>query len=88
MVGNGEMENITLLSLLLIPLCFVLISQNQILIYLLIAIFILVVFQLISAGMKEGSVWRDRMIALSIMMVINIIFWAAFEQAGTSNTFR
>ena len=26
------------------------------------------------------------MIALTIMMVINIIFWAAFEQAGTSLT--
>ena len=85
-LGMERWKTITLLSLLLIPLCFVLISQNQILIYLLIAIFILVVFQLISAGVKEGSVWRDRMIALSIMMVINIIFWAAFEQAGTSLT--
>jgi POT family proton-dependent oligopeptide transporter len=52
----------------------------------LIGIFVLVVFQLISAGVKEGGVWRDRMIALTIMMVINIIFWAAFEQAGTSLT--
>ena len=63
-----------------------LIFKNNILIYILIAIFILVVFQLISAGVKEGGVWRDRMIALTIMMVINIIFWAAFEQAGTSLT--
>ena len=60
--------------------------QNNWLIYLLIGIFVLVVFQLISAGVKEGGVWRDRMIALTIMMVINIIFWAAFEQAGTSLT--
>ncbi|MEC8458966.1 MAG: peptide MFS transporter [Bacteroidota bacterium] len=79
-------KSITVLSLLLIPLCYVLILKNSILIYLLIAIFIYVVYQLISAGAKEGAIWRDRMIALTIMMVINIIFWAAFEQAGTSLT--
>ncbi len=49
----------------------VLIFKNNILIYILIAIFILVVFQLISAGVKEGG-YGDRMIALTIMMVINI----------------
>lgn len=31
-------------------------------------------------------VWRDRMIALIIFMLINISFWACFEQAGTSLT--
>ncbi|MGB1267864.1 MAG: peptide MFS transporter [Schleiferiaceae bacterium] len=77
---------ITVLSLFLIPLCYVLILKNNFLIYLLIAIFVYVVYQLISAGAKEGAIWRDRMIALTIMMVINIIFWAAFEQAGTSLT--
>jgi len=86
MFGMERWKAITILSLLLIPLCYVLILKNSILIYLLIAIFIFVVFQLISAGVKEGGVWRDRMIALTIMMVINIIFWAAFEQAGTSLT--
>ena len=75
---------ITVLSLFLIPLCYVLILKNSILIYLLIAIFVFVVYQLISAGAKEGKMWRDRMIALTIMMVINIIFWAAFEQAAGS----
>ena len=77
---------ITIGSLLLIPLSYVLISQNQILQYLLIAIFIYVAYQLITAGIKEGPVWRDRMIALVIMMVINVVFWACFEQAGTSLT--
>ena len=86
MFGMERWKTITILSLFLSPLCYVLILKNSILIYLLIAIFIFVVFQLISAGVKEGGVWRDRMIALTIMMVINIIFWAAFEQAGTSLT--
>ena len=30
--------------------------------------------------------WRDRMIALVIFMIINVVFWAFFEQAGTSLT--
>ena len=32
------------------------------------------------------AIWKDRMIALIIFMVINITFWACFEQAGTSLT--
>lgn len=77
---------ITIGSLLLIPLSYILISKNEILQYLLIAIFLYVAYQLIAAGVKEGPVWRDRMIALVIMMVINVVFWACFEQAGTSLT--
>lgn len=84
--GLKMYQVITIASLFLIPLCYVLISQNSIMMYLLIAIFLYVVYQLISAGAREGTMWRDRMIALSIMMVINVIFWAFFEQAGTSLT--
>lgn len=45
-----------------------------------------VAWSMINAGRIEGGVWRDRMIALVIFMVINVIFWACFEQAGTSLT--
>jgi POT family proton-dependent oligopeptide transporter len=77
---------VTIGSLFLIPLCYILINQNEILKYIFLGLFILVAYQLISAGAKEGKVWKDRMIALVIFMVINIIFWACFEQAGTSLT--
>jgi POT family proton-dependent oligopeptide transporter len=73
-------------SLLLIPLCYILILQNQLLDYILLGLFIYVSYMLISAGAKAGPEWKDRMIALIIFMVINIIFWACFEQAGTSLT--
>lgn len=73
-------------SLAFIPLCYFLISQNQIMDYLLITIFVYVAYSLIAAGVKEGGVWKDRMIALVIFMLINITFWACFEQAGTSLT--
>ena len=77
---------VTIGSLLLIPLCYILINQNDILKYIFLGLFFLVAYQLISAGAKEGKVWKDRMIALVIFMIINIIFWACFEQAGTSLT--
>jgi POT family proton-dependent oligopeptide transporter len=77
---------ITLISIALIPVCYILISKNEILQYLLTGLFVLVAFNLINAGAKEGKIWRDRMIALVIFILINIVFWAFFEQAGTSLT--
>ncbi|NQV53866.1 MAG: peptide MFS transporter [Flavobacteriales bacterium] len=82
---------ISLGSLLLIPLCYILISQNEILDYILLALFVYVAWNLISSGIEADkeqgtAIWKDRMIALIIFMVINITFWACFEQAGTSLT--
>ncbi|MCB9197084.1 MAG: peptide MFS transporter [Flavobacteriales bacterium] len=61
-------------------------AEFPLMMILLIILFVYVAYSLISAGIKEGSMWRDRMIALVIFMVINIVFWACFEQAGTSLT--
>jgi len=85
-LGIERWKTITIISLLLIPMSYILISKNEILQYLLIAIFLFVAFQLIAAGIKEGPIWRDRMIALVIMMIVNVVFWSFFEQAGTSLT--
>lgn len=91
-VGPFNMvQLITVGSLLLIPVCYFLIFQNHIMDYLLLALFAFIVYSLITAGAKADkeqgtAVWRDRMIALIIFMVINVTFWACFEQAGTSLT--
>lgn len=91
-VGPLNMAQVvTIGSLFLIPLCYVLIMKNEILDYLLLGLFLYISWSMINAGKKadaENSVaiWRDRMIALLIFMVINITFWACFEQAGTSLT--
>jgi POT family proton-dependent oligopeptide transporter len=82
---------ITIGSLVLIPLCYLLILENQVLNYIFLALFVYVAYSLISAGIKEDkeentSIWKDRMIALIIFILINIVFWACFEQAGTSLT--
>lgn len=91
-VGPFNMiQLITVGSFALIPLCYVLIMQNQILDYILLGLFLYISYSMIMAGKKaddgaEVPKWRDRMIALIIFMVINITFWACFEQAGTSLT--
>ncbi|MEM7370530.1 MAG: peptide MFS transporter [Bacteroidota bacterium] len=84
-------QAISIGSILLIPICYFLIKNNVIygfplLMTLLIGLFFYVAYNLISTGMQEGKVWRDRMIALVIFMIINAVFWACFEQAGTSLT--
>lgn len=91
-VGPFNMvQVITVGSLVLIPLCYLLVFQNQVLDYLLLALFVYISYSMIAAGKRadkeQGTgVWRDRMIALIIFMLINISFWACFEQAGTSLT--
>ena len=97
--GMKLYQLISIGSLLLIPLCYVLIQRNQfdisigetqftfpLMTVLLLALFAYVAMSLIRAGIAAGEKYRDRMIALVIFMIINVIFWACFEQAGTSLT--
>lgn len=82
---------ITIGSLALIPLCYVLILNNEVLNWIFLGLFLYVGYTLIKAGRDEDkatgeNIWQDRMKALIIFMLINITFWACFEQAGTSLT--
>ena len=82
----NRMHMTFLISILVIPLLYFLIKFNQILTPLLIITFFVVATSLIIAGYKESKIYGERMIALVIFMVINVVFWACFEQAGTSLT--
>jgi POT family proton-dependent oligopeptide transporter len=89
--GLNKAQIVGILSMIVIPISFWLITNNSWLDYLLLGLFIFISFSLIKAGkdadkLDNVSVWKDRMIALLIFMVINIAFWACFEQAGTSLT--
>ncbi|KRB11113.1 oligopeptide:H+ symporter [Lysobacter sp. Root690] len=42
---------------------------------------------LLVEGFREGSVQRDKVIAMLIIFTFNILFWMFFEQAGSSFTF-
>ena len=87
----NKAQLVAILSLLLIPVAYYLIRQNGLMDYLLLGLFIFISIVLVKAGIAADSlekvkVWKDRMIALLVFMVINIAFWACFEQAGTSLT--
>jgi POT family proton-dependent oligopeptide transporter len=53
----------------------------------LMVLFAVLVIMLILEGIRDGAVARDKTIALLIIFTFNIMFWAFFEQAGSSFTF-
>lgn len=73
-------------SLAAIPVLYLLIVNNWIVGYLLAATAVYVVYSLIAEAVKDGNVARDRMLMMIVMFAFNIVFWACFEQAGTSLT--
>ncbi len=81
-------------SLLAIPVLFGLIKYGQeitflgkdLLFYLLFGLLAFVCFNLLREGFKGDRIQRDRIIVLMILMTFNVVFWACFEQAGSSLT--
>jgi len=82
------------LSLLAIPVLFAIITYGQdikflgqdLLFYILIGLLLFVCFNLLREGFKGDKKQRDRIIVLMILMTFNVVFWACFEQAGSSLT--
>ncbi|MGJ7901670.1 peptide MFS transporter [Lysobacter sp. 1R34A] len=55
--------------------------------WVLLAMFVALCGLLLFEGFREGSVQRDKVIAMLIIFTFNILFWMFFEQAGSSFTF-
>ena len=86
-VGPLNRFHLTILATIaVVPLFYLLLSNSSIVGYLLVATAAYVLYLLINAGIKGGTVLRDRMIILVLLMFFNIVFWACFEQAGSSLT--
>jgi POT family proton-dependent oligopeptide transporter len=86
-VGPLSRLHLTILgTLAAVPVFYLLLSNTEIVGYLLAATAIFVIYTLLSAGFSGGPVLRDRMIVLILLMFFNIVFWACFEQAGSSLT--
>jgi POT family proton-dependent oligopeptide transporter len=49
--------------------------------------FVVLCVLLLVEGMREGTVQRDKVIAMLIIFAFNVLFWMFFEQAGSSFTF-
>ena len=75
-------------GVLTIPLIYFLLTLGaEKLQWILMALFAGLAFMLISEGIRNGAVARDKVIAMFIIFAFNILFWMFFEQAGSSFTF-
>ncbi len=53
----------------------------------LMALFVIPAVMLVIEGLREGKVARDKVIAMLVIFVFNVLFWMFFEQAGSSFNF-
>jgi POT family proton-dependent oligopeptide transporter len=71
-----------------IPLFYALLTIDANLLQaILMALFIVPAVMLLREGVIEGVVARDKVIAMLIIFVFNVLFWMFFEQAGSSFNF-
>jgi len=71
-----------------IPVFYFLLSIDaKVLQGILIALLVGPAIMLVMEGIREGSVARDKVFALLIILVFNVFFWCFFEQAGSSFNF-
>ncbi|MBC8070520.1 MAG: MFS transporter, partial [Deltaproteobacteria bacterium] len=85
--GVGTIGMIAVGGLLLVPVIFFLLTRNAVLDYILWALFIACCVMLLRAGFSSDRIQRDKILALLILFLANILFWMFFEQAGSSFSF-
>ncbi len=69
------------------PIYFLLSLGASTLQWILLALFLVLAVMLLVEGIREGSVQRDKVIAMLIIFAFNVLFWMFFEQAGSSFSF-
>jgi POT family proton-dependent oligopeptide transporter len=86
---EGAMPIVTVLigALLMVPVIFFLLSKSDLLGYVLLGLFLGLALYLIWSGYSETSEQGQKYIAMFILFTANILFWALFEQAGSSLNF-
>ena len=86
--GLGRLLMVAGGTLVLIPVVYALLAVGStVLQWVLTALFVILVVMLMVEGTREGKVARDKVIAMMIIFVFNVLFWMFFEQAGSSFTF-
>ena len=86
--GGGRVLMTMVGALVAIPLIYFLLSMGaSALQWILSAMFIGLGIMLLVEGIREGSVSRDKTIAMLIIFTFNVLFWCFFEQAGSSFSF-
>ena len=91
LVGNENKTRVLLTAIgavvAIIPIYFLLSLGASTLQWILLALFIVLAVVLLAEGIREGTVQRDKVIAMLIIFAFNVLFWMFFEQAGSSFSF-
>jgi len=85
--GFGNIALVLLGVAVMVPVMYFMLSHAPWLTGILSGMFVLCCILLITEGLKDGNVQRDRVFALLILFVFNVLFWMFFEQAGSSFNF-
>jgi dipeptide/tripeptide permease len=85
--GFGSVLVVAIGGLFVAPLVFLLLSKVELAGYVCLALMIGIVAYLLWYGSQKDKVTFQRIIALVILLLGNIAFWASFEQAGNSLNF-
>jgi POT family proton-dependent oligopeptide transporter len=74
---------------ILVPIVYVLLAKlgADVLAWVLGLMFVALSVMLLIEGIREGTVPRDKVIAMLIIFVFNMLFWMFYEQAGSSFNF-
>ena len=86
--GGGRVLMTAIGALVAIPVIYFLLSMGaSSLQWVLSAMFVVLGIMLLVEGVREGSVSRDKTLAMLIIFAFNVLFWMFFEQAGSSFSF-
>jgi POT family proton-dependent oligopeptide transporter len=85
--GMGSTMMVTLGCVATVPLIYMLLSRSEVVGYLLLAIGAGIALFILAIAAKSELKVRHRLIALLLLLLCNIAFWASFEQAGNSLNF-
>ncbi|HSD16206.1 MAG TPA: oligopeptide:H+ symporter [Thermomonas sp.] len=87
--NRGRIAMVAVGALLAIPVFYFLLSipATALQWYVLAPMFLALCALLLVEGVRNGAVARDKVIAMLVIFLFNILFWMFFEQAGSSFTF-
>lgn len=87
MEGHGRLLVVAGAALALVPVVYFLLHHNPWLTVLLGSLFASCFIGLVAAGIREGPVQRNRILALLLLFSANVLFFMFYEQAGASFNF-
>ncbi len=85
--GMKPTINVAIGAALMVPVIYLLLSKSDLLGVILLGLFGALAVYLIGGGFKDSSEQGQKYIAMFLLFVANILFWALFEQAGASLNF-